>query len=71
MDAKAQQELTDHIQTHVVYPVTKKDFVAACANMAHIPSDTKDWVTKALPDRTFSSAEDIFHALNLPHTHSH
>ena len=69
MDEKSLMELTAHIRHHVSYPVTKGDFLAACENLGHVPEETRKWVKQALPDRTYQSAEDIFHTLNLPHSH--
>lgn len=69
MDEKGRMELQMHIKEHVTYPINKKDFMASCGNLSHVPTDTREWVTKTLPDRTFQSAEDINHALNLPHEH--
>jgi hypothetical protein len=69
MDDKALMELTAHIREHVSYPISKKDFMAACENLGHVPAETREWVGKALPDRTFRSAEEIFHTLDLPHSH--
>jgi hypothetical protein len=69
MDEKGQMELSKHIKEHVSYPISKKDFMASCGNLGHVPGETKTWVEKALPDRTYQSAEDIYHTLNLPHKH--
>jgi len=69
MDDKAQMELSTHITQHVTYPINKNDFMASCGNLSHIPVDTRQWVEKTLPDRTYQSAEDLFHALDLPHEH--
>jgi hypothetical protein len=69
MDEKGQFELSTHIKEHVSYPISKKDFLASCGNLGHVPADTREWVGKSLPERTFQSAEDVFHALDLPHQH--
>jgi hypothetical protein len=69
MDDKGRMELTTHIKSHVTYPIDKRDFMASCGNLSHVPQETRDWVDRALPDRTYQSAEDIYHALNLPHEH--
>lgn len=69
MDEKGRMEISTHIKDHVSYPITKKDFMASCANLGHVPAETREWVAKTLPDRTYGSAEDIYHALNLPHSH--
>lgn len=69
MDEKARMELDTHIKQHVTYPINKQDFMASCGNLGHVPAETRTWVEGALPDRTFQSAEDIFHALDMPHEH--
>lgn len=69
MDEKSLQELTAHIRSHVTYPITRKDFLAACENMSHVPSATVKWVAENLPDRTYQSSEEVLHTLKLPHTH--
>jgi len=69
MDEKGRMELTTHINEHVSYPINKSDFMASCGNLSHVPDETRQWVEGALPDRTFESADDVIHALNLPHEH--
>lgn len=69
MEEKGQMELSKHIKDHVSYPISKKDFMASCGNLGHVPGEARAWVEKALPDRTYQSAEDIYHTLNLPHQH--
>ena len=69
MDEKGQMELSKHIKDHVSYPISKKDFMASCGNLGHVPGETRQWVETALPDRMYQSAEDIYHTLNLPHQH--
>ncbi len=69
MDEKGMMELTTHINEHVDYPINKADFMASCGNLSHVPTDTREWVEGALPDRTFESAMDVIHALDLPHEH--
>jgi hypothetical protein len=58
-----------HINEHVSYPISKQDFMASCGNLSHVPADTRKWVEQTLPDRTYQSADDVIHALNLPHEH--
>lgn len=69
MDDKGRMEITTHINEHVSYPINKADFMASCGNLSHVPQDTREWVEKTLPDRTFQSADDVIHELNLPHEH--
>ena len=47
MDEKGQMELSTHIKEHVSYPISKKDFMASCGNLGHVPGETKAWVEKA------------------------
>ena len=69
MDEKGQTEIKMHIAEHVRYPINKTDFMASCGNLSHVPEGTRDWVNQSLPDRMYQSAEEIYHALNLPHEH--
>jgi hypothetical protein len=69
MDEKSRTELMAHIKEHASYPISKKDLVAGCSNMSHVPQATRDWVAMTLPDRTYSSADDVIHALDMPHEH--
>jgi len=69
MDETGRKELSTHIDQHVSYPIGKEAFLASCGNLSHVPADTREWVQKTLPDRTYQSSEDIYHALNLPHQH--
>lgn len=69
MDEKGRTELGTHIKDHVSYPISKEAFMASCGNLGHVPAETKEWVAKTLPDQTFQSADDVYHALNLAHDH--
>ncbi|MBI3287111.1 MAG: DUF2795 domain-containing protein [Chloroflexi bacterium] len=68
--SEAQRELiTEHIQGHLDYPAAKKALLEACNNIEEVTAETRQWVAQNLPDRTYNSAEDVLHALNLPHAH--
>jgi hypothetical protein len=69
MDEMGRRELTEHIQSHVQYPATRTELVEACSHMAHVPESTRKWAEDNLPDGTYASAEDVLHALKLPHEH--
>ncbi|MEX0788580.1 MAG: hypothetical protein WD040_07260 [Anaerolineales bacterium] len=69
MDETGRMELSTHVKEHVTYPINRKDFLASCGNLSHVPGETREWVEKTLPDRTYQSAEEVFHALNMPHEH--
>jgi len=69
MDEKSLSELSTHISQHVSYPISRTDFMASCGNLSHVPAEARRWVEENLPNRTFQSAEDLYHTLNLPHEH--
>ncbi len=69
MDEMSRRELTEHIQSHIQYPATKAQLLEACSHMAHVPEATRSWAERTLPEGTYASAEDVLHALNLPHEH--
>ncbi len=51
--------MEDHL-SHVDYPVTGKDFVAACNNMSHATEEEKDWVKQNISmDKTYNSQEEV------------
>ena len=66
---KDRQELETHIRSHMTYPANKQAIIEQCNRMAHVPQATRQWVTDSLADRSYQSAEDVIHALNLPHEH--
>ena len=69
MDDHAKMELMSHIRGHVTYPATKKALLEACSNMGHVPAETTKWVAQTLPDQTYKTADEVIHALDLPHEH--
>ena len=63
MDEKGRTELTTHIKERVSSPISKKDFLAGCGNLDHVPTDRRDRIGASLPERIYQFAEDNFHAL--------
>lgn len=58
-------EMEEHL-THVEYPVTGKDFVAACNNMSHATKEETDWVKQNIsPNTTYSSPDEVKKALKI------
>jgi len=45
------------------YPAAKADIVAHVKGMK---ADDKKWFTETLPDKTYSSADDVYQALGWP-----
>lgn len=58
-------EIREHL-SHVDYPITGKDFIAACSNMSHASKDELEFVKRNLPiDRTYRSSDEIKQVLDL------
>lgn len=56
----------DHLKSHITYPATKAQLVAACGNLSDFsPEDKAEFETK-LPDGTYNSADDVAKALGWP-----
>lgn len=52
-----------HLKSHVPYPATKQQVVAACNNNMHADKDDAEWMAKALPEGTYRGASDVLTAL--------
>ena len=52
-----------HLKSHVQYPATRAQVVAACNNMSHINPADKDWFAANLPEGTYKGPNDIVNAL--------
>lgn len=63
------KELMMHLREHMQYPASKAQIIEACNYMGHVPKATVEWFDKTLPDRTYNSADDVIHAVGLPHEH--
>jgi hypothetical protein len=48
-----------HIKNHIKYPASRKQVVEACNNMSDVPSDDKEWFSKALLDGTYRAPDDV------------
>lgn len=57
-------EIADHLN-HVSYPASKQDLVEACEKMSDVPKEDKDWFMKALPEKTYGSADEVKQTLGL------
>ncbi len=59
------QELIDHLD-HVDYPITGKDFMAACNSMEHASQEERDWVMENIDmNKTYNSADEVRKELKL------
>ncbi|QQG48386.1 MAG: DUF2795 domain-containing protein [archaeon] len=52
-----------HLKSHVPYPASKAQVVAACNNNVHADRDDADWMSKALPEGTYKNANEVLGAL--------
>lgn len=66
--AEEQQKLARHLG-HITYLASKSQIVQALREMQSASEEGLMWVEQMLPDRTYSNAEDVIHALHLPHFH--
>ncbi len=58
-DTTAMQEVTKHVTECVKYPATKQTILEACDKMAHVPDSGQRLLRDNLPNRVFTSAEDV------------
>jgi hypothetical protein len=65
MPLTAKDDVVKHIREHSKYPTTKKELVAACSGMSDVPSVDKEWFEKNLPEKTYSTADEVIRALGL------
>jgi hypothetical protein len=61
----AMEELTKHLTECVTYPATKQAIIEQCNNMEHVPDEGKRLLKDNLPNRVFSSPEDVMHVLPM------
>lgn len=54
-----------HLRDHQKYPATKAELVAECNGLADFSAEDKAWFANALPDRTYTNADDVITTLGL------
>ena len=52
-----------HLKSHVPYPASKAQVVAACNNNVHAEKDDAEWIATALPEGTYGNANEVLSAL--------
>ncbi len=51
------------LKSHVTYPATRVEVVAACNNNVHAEKDDAEWIAKALPEGTYGTPNEVLTAL--------
>ena len=54
-----------HLSTHIEYPATRAEILAACADTKEFTNAEKQWFTGRLPEGTYSCKDDVAKALGL------
>jgi len=52
-----------HLKSHVPYPATRAQVVAACNNNVHAEKDDAEWMARSLPEGTYGNANEVIAAL--------
>lgn len=52
-----------HLKSHVPYPASREQVVAACNNNMHADRDDAEWMARALPRGTYKNANEVLTAL--------
>lgn len=68
MDDKVKMAV-DHIKTHVTYPATTEQLMAACENWKDVDPSLMEQAKQkmmAQPGKTWASAEEVLTALGWP-----
>ncbi len=53
------EEELGHLKTHVSYPASKAQILAACAGMHEGRSPDEAWIQKVLPERTYQNPNEV------------
>lgn len=55
-----QKEALEHLTSHITYPATKEQIIAACENMGHLSEDDRKVITDGLADgKEYGSVEEV------------
>jgi hypothetical protein len=52
-----------HLKSHVQYPASRAQVVAACNKMQDLPREDAQWFESTLPEGTYRNATDVIGAL--------
>ncbi len=58
-------EVADKVDENVNFPATKNDILGAVDKIPQLPDQAKDFLSNKLPDREYSSIDDVKKELGL------
>lgn len=61
---KLSKEAISHLKSHVEYPISKTDLLAACNGWSDV-SEAERKAGEKLPNKTFNNANDVIKALGI------
>jgi len=65
MPISSKADILAHIREHAKYPSTKSELIAACTGMSDVPKADREWFEQNLPNRIYSTADEVIRALKL------
>ncbi len=65
MEKEDRKELMTHLQSHIMYPASRRTIIESCNQMAHVPASTRTWVEQKLPDGVYQSADEVVMKLGM------
>ncbi len=65
MGKEDRKELMAHLQSHVMYPASRRTIIETCNQMAHVPASTRTWVEQKLPEGIYQSANEVVVKLGM------
>lgn len=68
---KITNEISTHLQKHIVYPTSKKEIIEACNNMTDVPQADKTYFETYLPDWSYRNADEVIRGIKIAETLEH
>lgn len=55
--------IVEHLNSHQAFPASKASLMKECNNLSDLTDEEKSWVDNVLPDKTYSSADEVINVL--------
>lgn len=68
---KITNDVTVHLQKHVVYPASKKEIIEACNNMTDVPQTDKTYFEMYLPDWNYRNSGEVIRGIKIAEALDH